>query len=142
MKKDTHNQNLKQFQSDIHQIIEDWQKILLDTNLVDDSQYLSSISNHILTLDKHLELSAHTKYLKKEVDLLYSLLHNPWGAPFVSDVTLFEAAMMFSEQSPLKSHLRTLLKKIQFYHKRQEFPLLDALAIIEKEFIQKRKKAA
>jgi len=60
---------------------------------------LSKVAHDILTLDKDALEALHTENLKEKGEMLHFLLTTPWGAPFIGETTLLNAAQSYSEKN-------------------------------------------
>jgi hypothetical protein len=87
----------------------DWNQLLNDEYFATDFKFLLRMAINIKQICHDAKKSKHPKTWKEEVDQLSYFLSTPVGAPFVSRVTLLQAADNFSEQEPRHSDLAQLL---------------------------------
>lgn len=113
MKKESSlSQKLKE---DIHHIHKDWEKLLSQKALASDQVFLSSMAKHIKTLNEDCMAAKQMPELEKTASLIQHLIATPVGAPFVTEKTMLEAAMIFHSQKPTVSDLSDILKHMVKY---------------------------
>ena len=88
-------------------------------------------------MQEHGENFKHQKGLKSTSNTLLNLIKTPWGAPFVSELTLVEAANEVRGKSENALPLKNTLKQIHFYFYKHEFTLLEALILFDQELSEK-----
>ncbi len=109
---------------------------------IQEKTYLEALSQSILTLDRHAKELTSEKMLGKSASLIHYILQTPWGAPFVGDDTLLQAAKTFSHQEWSESSLLSLLKQFDEYRNKCTLPLMKSLDQIHKEIHTVRQRAA
>lgn len=119
-----------------------WHKREMDPNCINDHHYLESLAKAILLLDHHAQELSKEEGLSKSASLIQYLLETPWGAPFVSEITLLEAAKASLDQKDGGVILGKLLTQFDEYKGRSRPPVVESLHEIQKEIGQTRKKAA
>jgi len=68
--------------------------------------------------------AARITELKERAQLIHFTLTTPWGAPFVGETTLLEAANTYSDDNP-NSSLQHLLTDFSHYSDEKHTPLLN-----------------
>lgn len=105
---------MKRFQAklkeDLDSINKQLQDLFKDHSLSKNEKFLNKFSKNITNLHEDYILVKKDPKLTESMDLLHYLLTTPWGAPFVADTTLLEAAITYKYQEPTKSDLYQLLK--------------------------------
>ncbi|MDN3505535.1 MAG: hypothetical protein P0S95_08170 [Rhabdochlamydiaceae bacterium] len=79
---------------------------------IDSPENLSSLASTIKDLDIESQMGQKDKSFKMTCELIHHLLCTPWGAPFVMQTSLLEAAQSFKFQEHSKSELYTILRDI------------------------------
>lgn len=97
-------------------------------HLAKDVKFLRKMAIHIkqLHFDAKHAIKSESKQQAQEVE---HFLSTPMGAPFISGVTLTQAADSFSEQNPKESDLSTLLESFASYGQHYSTQLLRSLLI-------------
>ena len=92
--------DLDNFNYDMHDLIDQKEK-------VEEIPFLQKIASDIIDL---YEDSISVEKIVPEAHDIYHLIATPIGAPYVSDMTLLQAAMDFSYQDPQNSSMKKMLQ--------------------------------
>lgn len=111
-----------QFKKRLEEIHKDWIHLLDQRDDVTNPKFLRKVALDILALDHEALLSFKSDELKDKGELVHFLLSSPWGAPFIGETTLLEAALHFDE-GEADSALKHLLTDFLRYGVKQESPL-------------------
>ena len=93
-------QMLESFKKDLAEIHSDWKLLLAQKDQASDPNFLKKVATDIQNLDRDATQMGSTETFKEQADLVHFLLSTPWGAPFVDETTLIEAAHAFSRKPP------------------------------------------
>lgn len=110
----------------------DLKNITHKKKLVKSKKYLKKMSEDIKLLNNDLLITKDEKI----PSYLYHLITTPFGAPFVSNQTLLDAALNFENQKPLHSDLSHLIYNFSKY----EHYFNDEILDIFNSFLKKLKK--
>ncbi|MDX8431688.1 MAG: hypothetical protein SNF33_07825 [Candidatus Algichlamydia australiensis] len=105
-KKTTTNQKLKE---DLKKVREDWENLAAHEELAHDPEFLGTLANDIMTLE------SDSSYNEEDGELIHHFISTPWGAPFASNLTLFDAALSLKHQEPENSDLSHLMEDFHRY---------------------------
>lgn len=98
----TKSQHLKEDLAEIHK---DWIHLFEDQKDLDNPQFLSKMASDIQHLDQDALKAVEDTNVKEQAELIHYLLTTPWGAPFIGETTLLDAANSYQQgqsESPLK----------------------------------------
>ncbi len=101
----------KKLKKDLKTFNIDLKNIAHKKKLVKSKKYLKKVANDIKLLNNDLLINKEDKI----PSYIYHLITTPFGAPFVSNQTLLDAALNFENQSPLHSDLRLLISNLYKY---------------------------
>ena len=104
---------LNHLKEGLHLLHNDWEKLLQQEPPSIDAVLLTSFAKHILQLDQNAKEAALISDLKEKAQLLHFALSTPWGAPFVGETTLLEAATAYKEENTDSSLQHLLINFIQ-----------------------------
>lgn len=99
---------------DLQKLERDWEDLLTAKRALSDSRFLREMAHDIKQLNEDSS-KAKTTLFSKEAHLIQHILTTPWGAPFVSDKTLLEAAYAYDLQNPLQSDLSHLMDEFTIH---------------------------
>ena len=123
---------IKELKEDIEDLSHKLHSIQTDIQIIDDEFFLKSMAQSISTLDRHTNELKSISVNKTETELIYHILHTPWGAPFVSDVSLLEAANCYVDEKPLLSKLHLILAGFARYGAKFKVQPIESIFILEK----------
>ncbi len=94
-------------QEDLKKFFSDWESFSKDDNYLSDP-HLKAMATDIVKLYEDSNTLLKNPKLKEDAELAIYMLSTPWGAPFVADATLIEAAKSCLDESvePLKHLLK------------------------------------
>ena len=108
----------------IRQLFRDIKK---NTSSIDSKETLSTLASIIQDLDIESQMGQKDKLHKGTCELIHHLLFTPWGAPFVMQTSLLEAAQSFKFQQLNKSELYLILQDIIKYPDASEKQIFETL---------------
>lgn len=118
--------------ADLLALHDDWEVLLRQDALLKDGKFLKKIATDILKLDTDATLAKKEKSLKEQAEVLHFALSTPWGAPFIGETTLLDAANTFREDHPETALMHLLSDFLKYGHKKK-VPLFDVLEEISEE---------
>ena len=133
---------VQQLENDLNFFRTLWEKREGPPLTIKEKTYLQDLSTSILTLDRHAEELTSDRLLGESASLIHYLLQTPWGAPFVGESTLLEAAKIFPDEKFDESTLSHVLTQFEEYKERVQMPLMQSLHQIQQEIHKARQKAA
>jgi hypothetical protein len=107
-------------------------------DLIDDPIFLSKTSSSILRIHRHAKELSEIKNFGRESTLIEHMLDTPWGAPFISNETLLDAATTYPDEIPKRSKLHEFLLQIASHRTNNEIFTIQELLFLKEE-ISKRK---
>ncbi len=118
---------------DIENLEQDLEDLLSKKKQADDLHFLGKIAQDIQNLGEDVNAFKSYEQLKPTTHLIQHMLTTPWGAPFVADSTLLEAALTFEHQDPLKSDLYHLMDEFTQYSSLSHNQFLTILSSLSDE---------
>lgn len=115
MNKKNRTSLVAKLQEDLKKLGKDWENLLSRKKSASDQKFLGEIAQDIKTLNEDAVMAETDHSLRSTVDMIHNMLTTPWGAPFVSDTTLLEAAIGFRSQRPEESDLHELMSRFTVY---------------------------
>ena len=97
---------------DLKKLSEDWNQVKGQEELARDPQFLGTLAGDIINLE-HDSLELDEEY--ETAELAHHFVSTPWGAPFASNLTLFDAALSLQHQRAEDSDLAHLMEDFHFY---------------------------
>jgi hypothetical protein len=82
---------------DLHEIHNDWEQIFASQTDLKDPAFLKKVAHDIVNLEKDSIEALQDEQLKEKAELVQFLLTTPWGAPFIGETTLLDAALSYQE---------------------------------------------
>ncbi len=125
-------QLLESFKRDLTAIHHDWEELLAEESKAADHGFLKKVATDIQNLDQVALALKAVDTFKEDAELVHFLLSTPWGAPFVEETTLIEAAHAFSDDDPHPDLKRLLFRFAQYGHQ-METPLFEVFEEIATE---------
>lgn len=114
------NPDIETLKKDLYILRDDIELILKKNQLIEDQEFIKKFASDVRKLDRDSYfLKSH-----EDVSLIHYFLSTPVGAPFVSDCSLLEAAIMCKKQIPLNSSLHDYLQHLVQYTEKDDVPLL------------------
>ncbi len=143
-KKDAFVRNKKKklyqtLREDLHKLEKDWEILLTHKEELTNPLFLTNIAQDIKQLSTDSENAEKVEELWEEAHLIQHFLRTPWGAPFVSDMTLLEAAQAYDIQDPLASDLCHLMDEFVMHSSLTENQFLNLLEGIQEDLEEKSK---
>ncbi|MEM7174905.1 MAG: hypothetical protein AAF443_03110 [Chlamydiota bacterium] len=129
-------QMLEAFKRDLAAIHSDWEQLLEQKSKASDPLFLKKVATDIQNLDRDATQMRSIDDLKEKAELVHFVLSTPWGAPFVDETTLIEAAQAFRENDP-QSKLNYLLSRFADYGHQMETPIFQVFDEIADELDHK-----
>lgn len=120
------------FRADLHALHDDWEILLKQDTMLKDSKFLEKIAADIKKLDSDATQALEISSLKEQADVVHYALSTPWGAPFIGETTLLEAAKNYKADNP-ESALMHLLSDFLKYGHQKKVPLFNVLDEISEE---------
>lgn len=114
-KKPGNKKQAQKLKKDLKEIHNDWKELYHQEDLAHDEEFLGKIAGDIISLDEDAHLLTEDEDFYETADLLTHLLETPWGAPFVSNTTLMDAALCYSHQDPKDCDLGHLMENFYRY---------------------------
>jgi hypothetical protein len=138
-KKLTNEKRIANLQKDLLKLSQDWEQALSRQKNIRDPDYLKTIAEDIKLLDQDSSAVDHNEEIYREAHMIQHILRTPWGAPFVSDVTLAEAADAFPMQDPLHSDLCHLLDELLVHSNQVDNQFITLMFAISEDLKRKSK---
>jgi len=123
---------IDQLRRDLHALHDDWELLLSQDTIANDPKFLEKIATDIQKLDADATIALATKKLKEQAEVVHFALSTPWGAPFIGETTLIDAARNYDPKNP-DSPLKHLLSDFIQYGHRKKVPLFHVLDEITDE---------
>ncbi len=124
--------HLQKLKDDLHHLCENWKRIQTQHVLLDDSAFLSDFASDVQKLDSDLQQAEKVPDYKAPSELIEHLIRTPWGAPFVFDTPLLEAAKSYRGGEE-DSKLKRILYEFLHYHDEINEQLFNCIEEIEKK---------
>ena len=113
----------------------DWSRLLEKEALIDDEAFLKKIAVDIQQLDIDATIAIEHSELKEQAEVIHFALSSPWGAPFIGETTLLEAAKNYKAEEK-ETALKHLLSDFAKYGHKKKVPLFSVLDEIAEEIAQ------
>jgi hypothetical protein len=115
---------------DLKRLVEHWEALLKKQVLRKDKAFLKKIAKDIQQLDKDVSLSKEIPDLYPASYLIHHFLISPYGAAFLTNRSLLDAALAFESQVSDESDLSQLLEE-----PKEQLPMLfwSLYEIVKKE---------
>ena len=123
---------IDKLRTDLHTLHDDWEMLLSQDTIANDPKFLEKIAADIQKLDADATLALGTTKLKEQAEVVHFALSTPWGAPFIGETTLIDAARSYDIKNP-DSPLKHLLSAFIQYGHRRKVPLFHVLDDITDE---------
>jgi len=114
---------LDDLKKDLSVFHSDYMELIEKERNAHDPDFLKRVAEHIKKLDHHAKMALDVDDLKERGELLHFALTTPWGAPFVGETTLLDAANTYTENTS-DSSLGHLLSSFSKYGHEKQAPLL------------------
>lgn len=102
----------KQVKEDLKKLQEDLEQLKVQEELSHDPQFLGTLAGDIINLEHD---AAELEEEFETAELAHHFVSTPWGAPFASNLTLFDAALSLQHQCPEDSDLAHILEDFHLY---------------------------
>jgi len=87
----------KDLKQDLDEIHKDWTHLFESKADLKNPKFLGKIAHDIVNLNQDAVEALHDEKLKEKAELVHFLLTTPWGAPFIGEATLLDAAKSYKE---------------------------------------------
>lgn len=114
-KKSKEKEAKKKLQKDVEKLEHDWEELLSKKKETKDKEFLEEMAEDIKNLNEDTYMAEGYEPLEPTVHMIHHMLTTPWGAPFVFDKTLLEAAVSFEYQEASHSDLSHLMDEFTEY---------------------------
>ena len=118
--------------ADLHALHDDWEALLTQDSIANDPTFLEKVAADIQKLDADATIALSTSGLKEQAEVVHFALSTPWGAPFIGEATLIDAARSYNAKNPDAS-LKHLLSGFLRYGHQKKVPLFHVLDEITDE---------
>ena len=119
--------NTDKLRNDLLKVRSDWTQVMKEEKTVSDQIFLKEMADDL----KQLDTDAAEAKDSKEAELIHYLLTTPWGAPFIGDTTLLEAAQKYDPNTSANTDFYKLLESFSKYAKTcdtQLFKIFDDIS--------------
>ena len=116
------------FKNSLKKIHDDWEIITHTKSKLENQDFLQKLSNDIKDLDEKAIKTKKLEKYREKAEFIHYLLTTPWGAPFVGNTTLLEAA-----NKNEKTKLHNLMKNFEKYSHVFKTQIFEILENISKE---------
>jgi len=123
---------IHQLKHDLSTLHDHWTKLIEQERVAHDPAFLKKVADDIRKLDQDAKKATSFEELEERAQLLHFALTTPWGAPFVGETTLLEAANTYTDDNP-NSSLQHLLADFAHYSQEEQAPLLKVFDEILEE---------
>ena len=113
MNKNKSKNRQKVLKDDLNHFENDWQKLVSEKKLAHNEEFLHKMADDIIKLNEDAILAE--EYNSKVGHLIHHILITPFGAPFVCNKTLLEAALNYEYQTPIESDLCHIIDDFSKY---------------------------
>ncbi|GAB4194452.1 MAG: hypothetical protein Tsb0015_17430 [Simkaniaceae bacterium] len=124
---------LESVKNDLHTLNHDWQQLLEENTVINDANFLKKMASDIQKLNHDAVDIEDLEGCEDLAATITYLLNTPWGAPFVGETTLVEAADKFKEKESAESELYHLMSGFAQYSHKFENQIIRAFEDIEKK---------
>ncbi len=114
---------------------DDWEMLLKQDGMVKDPKFLEKVATDIQKLDSDATQALEISKLKEQADVVHFALSTPWGAPFIGETTLLDAAKNYKSDNP-ESTLKHLLTDFIKYGHQKNVPLFNVLDEISEDLLE------
>lgn len=125
--------HIQKLRENIAKLERDWEELLSKRREASDAHFLHEMAEDIKKLNEETVEAETIPSLEPTVTVIHHMLTTPWGAPFVSEKTLLEAAIAFSYQDPLQSDLFHLMDDFVSYSSLLNNQFLTVLSSLSKD---------
>lgn len=125
------DQPIEKLKKDLKAIHSDWQQAAHDKAIRNDLDFLEKFAHDIIMLDQDAQSAQKTTPCKAKATLVHHLLSTPWGAPFISNMTLIEAAQLFKKDPKIPGPFYLMVENFARFEskfKSQIFDIFDDLS--------------
>lgn len=125
------HQLLKKLKEDLLAIHADWKQAAHDQTMRNDITFLEKFAQDVLILDQDALSAKSIAACKEKATLVHHLLSTPWGAPFISEMTLIEAAKNFTSGPKIPGPFYLMVENFARFEsefKSQIFDIFDDLS--------------
>ncbi len=132
MKNQNETEITSHLRADLLVLHDDWEMLLNQDGMIKDPKFLEKIALDIQKLDADATHALEISRLKEQADIVHFALSTPWGAPFIGETTLLDAAKNYKADNP-ESALKHLLSDFLKYGHKKKVPLFKVLDEISEE---------
>jgi len=123
---------IDKLRADLRALHDDWEMLLSQDTIANDPKFLEKIAADIQRLDTDATIALKATKLKEQAEVVHFALSTPWGAPFIGETTLIDAARSYDSKNS-DSPLKHLLSAFIQYGHRKKVPLFHVLDEITDE---------
>lgn len=128
----------KAFHLHLQRVNQDLNRLLREQGIEQDARFLAKLARDILDLEMDAGKAYNLEGLEEQAGLIHHLLSTPWGAPFVEEAPLLEAASTFSPKDYRNSSLFHFAKDFARFGRRFDIQLTEVFLDLEKTFSKKK----
>jgi len=100
---------------DLEKVSHDWEELIGEETLSHNEEFLDQVAHDLISLNEDAKALESDEDFNESAEVITHLLETPWGAPFVSNLTLLDAALNYEDQDPLQSDLCHLMEDFTRY---------------------------
>ena len=123
---------IQHLKDDLQTLLKHWEILNQNEGCAHDPTFLKKVATDIQQLDQDAKKAATITELKESAQLVHFALTTPWGAPFIGETTLVDAANTYTEENN-NSSLQHLLSDFARYGHEEQAPLLKVFDEIFEE---------
>jgi hypothetical protein len=123
---------IDKLRADLRALHDDWEMLLSQDTIANDPKFLEKIAADIQRLDTDATIALTATKLREQAEVVHFALSTPWGAPFIGETTLIDAARSYDSKNS-DSPLKHLLSAFIQYGHRKKVPLFHVLDEITAE---------
>lgn len=121
--------NLNSFKDHLHSLHESWEEVSKQSSLVNNDEFMLKLAKEIQEIHDDITQSHITGEFKENAEIIDYIFQTPWGAPFVFDKPLLEAARSYLQKNP--NDLKKLIGEFLNYKEEINEQLFDCIQEIE-----------
>ncbi|MCF7806489.1 MAG: hypothetical protein K9M13_02450 [Simkaniaceae bacterium] len=118
---------IKEMKTHLESIRNALHRIHTDHVLIEDTNTLQKLASVVQDLEIESQINVKDKKYKESCEIIHHLLFTPWGAPFVMDASLLEAAQIYKFQEHQASDLYKIVKNFVEHSEMSESQIFKAL---------------
>lgn len=123
--------NLNNFKNHLHAFHESWNELSQKNSLLNNKQFLLKMAHEIELIHEDIMGNNMSSDIKENAELVDYIIASPWGAPFVFDKPLLEAARSYTQSG--SEDLHHLIHEFLNYKEEINEQLFDCIEEIEEK---------